>query len=63
MIIVNDKDKLLAFGLNESEADTVLRLAKDKGLNATQLVRQALRLYQSTVEPVPDLGPGRCMSD
>jgi hypothetical protein len=39
--------KTLTLNLTESEMETLEKLAEDKGLSKSALLRQALRLYQS----------------
>lgn len=40
------KKKTMTLNLTEQEMEIVERLAKDKGISKTGLIRQALRLYQ-----------------
>ncbi len=42
--------KTMTLNLSDQEMVILERLAGEKGLSKTQLVRQALRLYQSVVE-------------
>ena len=41
------KKRTMTLNLNEKEMDTLEVLSVEKGLSKTQLMRQALRLYQS----------------
>lgn len=40
----------MTLNLSQQEADALAILAIDKGLNKTQVIRQALRLYQLVTE-------------
>jgi len=40
------KKKTMTLNLTEQEMELVDKLAKDKGISKTGLIRQALRLYQ-----------------
>jgi len=42
--------RTMTLNLSDQEMEILERLAVEKGLSKTQLVRQALRLYQSVVE-------------
>ena len=42
--------RTMTLNLSDQEMEILERMAVEKGLSKTQLVRQALRLYQSVVE-------------
>lgn len=44
------KKRTMTLNLSDREMQVLESLADEKGLSKTQLVRQALRLYQSVVE-------------
>src|SRR5260370_24793537 len=46
--------RTMTLNLSAHEMDVVERLADEKGLSKTALVRQALRLYQSISTPLDD---------
>ena len=45
--------EFIIFNCRPGEKRLIARLAKRQNLSEEQLIRQALRLYQSTVEPTP----------
>lgn len=49
--------------LSSEEAKAVRELSKHQDLSHAAVIRQALRLYQSTVFPLPDDGPHGCMGE
>ena len=53
---------LAQIGFSEQDAAKVIAFAERMNLTVPQLIRAALRQYQSTVEPLPDMFGG-CMGD
>jgi hypothetical protein len=47
----------MALMLSDKELAVLQALAAEQGLSQSALLRQALRLYQATVHPPPNLGP------
>jgi len=47
--------KTMTINLTENEMAVLKRLADERGLTKTALVRQSLRLYQQSVEPVKEM--------
>jgi len=55
------KKKTMTINITEQEMAILERLANEKGLTKTALIRQALRLYQSVDEKLKE-GDKNCLS-
>ena len=49
--------------LDDRELEAFNALCEERGMSADALLRQALRVYQNTLHPLPDFPIGGCMGD
>ena len=61
----NDEDQNLirSIGFKDHEVPLVIDLARRQQLPIKALIKQSIRMYQSQIEPIPDLGLGGCMGN
>lgn len=59
----DDTGLLAQIGFRPSEIDIVRRLAAAQALSVPALLRAAVRAYQVSVTPVPELSVGGCSAD